>query len=276
MTDDYTVGTVYLNVSNLDTMLAFYQENIGLRVHDQYDNQASLGAGADDLLVLTETPDRIHNPHATGLFHLAILVPDRAQLAKSFQHLVETKTRLQGLSEHLVSEAIYLADPDGNGIEIYRDRPREAWYKNGQFQLTTTRMDVDGVMSALDGQDATWQGLPKDTIMGHIHLHVSQIPQTEAFYHDVLGMDTMANMGSATFMSYDGYHHHLGANIWGGRQRRTGHELGLEKYDLHIPEQQLEVILVQAEKNNITITESNGAYTLLDPSNTQIILQISS
>ncbi|MEM9955485.1 MAG: VOC family protein [Chloroflexota bacterium] len=273
---DYTVGTVYLNVSNLDTMLAFYRDTIGLQVHDRYDDQASLGVGADDLLVLTETLDRIHNPHATGLFHLAILVPDRMQLAKSLRHLVETKTRLQGLSEHLVSEAIYLADPDGNGIEIYRDRPRDAWYTDGQLQITTYRMDVDGVMSSLDGQDAMWRGLPTGTIMGHIHLNVSQIPQTEAFYRDVIGMDIMANMGSATFMSYDGYHHHLGANIWGGRQRRTGRELGLEKYDLHIPEQQFELILIQAEKSNITITESNGAYTLHDPSNNQIVLQTSS
>lgn len=270
---DFTIGTVYLTVANLDTMLAFYENIIGLQVHQRRNKTAHLGAGEHDLLVLTESADKIHSRGVTGLYHFAILVPTRVQLAKSLKRIAETQTRIQGLSDHLVSEAIYLADPEGNGIEIYHDRPRDAWYKNGQLQMGTVAMDVDRVMSSLSDDNSTWEGLPAGTIMGHIHLHVADVPSAEAFYQTILGMDVLMNMGSATFMSYEGYHHHVGANIWGGRNLRTGEEYGLEKFDLHIHDsQRLDSILATIESQGIAITEDDSHYILNDPANNSIIL----
>lgn len=272
--NDYTIGTVYLNVKHLDNMIAFYEEVIGLGVHDRSGKTVSLGAGEQDMLVLTETPDKQHHRSRTGLYHFAILVPSRLQLAKSLARIAQTETPLQGLSDHIVSEAIYLADPEGNGIEIYRDRPRDDWYKDGEFQLATLPMDVNGLRNTLKDDNTGWEGLPSGTIMGHIHLHVADIPETETFYRDILGMDVMANVGSATFMSYEGYHHHLGGNIWGGRTKRTGQEAGLDKYDLHIHDAgQLDAILENAEAHGVEITEDNGLYSLYDPSNNHVVLR---
>lgn len=269
-----TIGTIYLNVANLEKMLTFYQEVIGLQIHHQDNKRAHLGVGAEDLLVLTETPDHKWLRGITGLFHFAILVPSRLQLAKSLRRIAETKTALQGLSEHHVSEAIYLADPEGNGIEIYRDRPREDWYVDGEFRLITERMDVDGVMSTLNDRNYHWEGLPSGTIMGHIHLHVASVAGSERFYRDVLGMDVMINAGSATFMSYDGYHHHLGANIWGGRNLPTEKSLGLDQYELYIQDStRLETILSNLDKHNIIVDEKDSAYHIQDPSLNHIILK---
>lgn len=271
---NFTIGTVYLNVANLDTMLRFYQDIIGLQVHQRTGKSAHLGVGEHDILVLTETPDKQRVRSATGLYHFAILVPTRVQLAKSLKHLAETQTRLQGLSDHLVSEAIYLADPEGNGIEIYHDRARDVWYENGQLKMDTLALNVDDLMQTLTPENSAWDGLPAGTIMGHIHLHVADVPQAETFYNSVLGMDVLFSMGSATFMSYDGYHHHVGANIWGGRQLCTGNELGLEKYDLHIHDaHRLQTILGQLDANGIDLTQIDDRYLVQDPSHNQITIR---
>jgi len=271
---DFTIGTVYLNVRNLDKMLAYYEHHIGLQVHEKNGKTARLGAGEQDLLVLTETQDMNFNRSATGLYHFAILVPSAVYLANVLKHFAEAQTPLGGMSDHLVSEALYLSDPEGNGIEVYYDRSRELWYKDGEFQLGTLPLNVQRLMQNLTPENAAWEGLPSGTIMGHIHLHVSDVLKNEAFYRDILGMDVMVNMGSATFMSYDGYHHHLGANVWGGRIPRTGDEYGLEKYDLYIHEaNQLQNILATVDAQGIAIAEVDGAYILHDPSNNQIVLR---
>lgn len=272
--NNFTIGTVYLNVASLETMLAFYQDIIGLQVHQRVGNRAHLGVGQQDILVLTETPDKKRIRSATGLYHLAILVPTRVQLAKSLKHLAETQTRIQGLSDHRVSEAIYLADPEGNGIEIYYDRAPESWYTDGQLQMDTLALDVNDLMRILSAEDSSWDGLAVGTIMGHIHLHVASVPKIEAFYQNMLGMDVLMNVGSATFMSYDGYHHHVGANIWGGRQLPTGQELGLDKYDLHIHDAtRLDTILGQLDANDIAITPVDEGYRVQDPSLNSVVIR---
>lgn len=268
------IGTVYLNVANLQKMLSFYQDIIGLKLHRQEGNTAYLGVGEEDLLALNHTPNAPRIGGITGLYHFAILLPSQAALARSLKRFADTQTPLQGLSDHLVSEAIYLADPEGNGIEIYRDRPREGWYKNGQLQMGTIAMDVEGVMSAYDDEDTTWNGLPSGTIMGHIHLHVSSVPKAEAFYHDLFGLDVLLNMGHATFMSYGGYHHHVGANIWAGRTLPPDATiLGLEKYVLHPPQSvALDSILGHLDNANIPIRKADEGYYLHDSSKIQILL----
>lgn len=229
-----TIGTVRLNVADLELMLRFYENIIGLRVLDHAAASATLGVGETPLLELAHTPERKRYQGTTGLYHFAILVPTRRDLALSFRHLLQQQVRLQGASDHMVSEAVYLADPEGNGIEIYRDRPRADWYRNGQFQMSTLPMDAEGVLNELYRDPSPWQGLPAGTVMGHIHLHVADVREAATWYQERLGMEMMLDVGSAAFLSYDGYHHHIGINNWGVRSAAPDDALGLEDFDLHL------------------------------------------
>ena len=210
------IDAVYLTINDLEQSLIFYKHGLGFRVHHQTESTAALGAGENDLLVLLENKRAQRSLGTTGLYHFAVLVPSRAHLAHSLQHLIEMKIPIGGFADHLVSEAIYLADPDGNGIEIYRDRPRHEWpFVNGQIQMATDPLDVKDLLAEADGDN--WNGLASKTIIGHVHLHVAQIPASENFYRDVIGFDLMLRFGkSASFLSTDGYHHHLGINTWVG------------------------------------------------------------
>ena len=269
-----TIGTITLKVKSLAKLVPFYRDNIGLQVHYQDATSAHLGVGDDDLLVLQEHPNSEYSRQSTGLYHFAILLPTRRDLARSLQHLMETNTQLQGASDHGVSEALYLADPEGNGIEIYTDRPRDAWYENGRFNLVTEALDFGSLMSELNG-NTSFEGLPTDTIMGHIHLHVSDVAQSEAFYRDVLGLDVMMNLGyaGATFMSYEGYHHHIGANTWRGRIPAQPNHLGLEHFIIHLPESvDSDTILSRLEQANIPVTDHEHGILISDPSNNRIIV----
>jgi catechol 2,3-dioxygenase len=213
-----TVGPVSLTVADLDRSLDYYDRTLGLRPRDRAGDTARLGAGGDDLLVLVEEPGARPVSHHTGLFHFALLLPTRADLARWLVRAAQQRVPLQGLSDHLVSEAIYLRDPDGHGIEIYRDRPREEWARDGdRIRMATLPLDVDNLVAELDGGEPEFPGLPGETVMGHVHLQVSQIPETEAFYRDLLGFDVMARYGDqATFLAAGGYHHHIGGNTWAG------------------------------------------------------------
>lgn len=216
-----TVGPVHLTVADLDRSARFYADALGLHVHVRDGARAALGAGGEDLLVLVEEPGARPVQGHTGLFHFALLVPVRADLARWLAHAARTRVPLSGLSDHLVSEAVYLRDPDGHGIEVYADRPRETWTADGgAVRMATLPLDTDDLLRTLpEGPvDAPFTGLAPGTRMGHVHLHVADIPATEAFYAGVLGLDVTARYGTdATFMSAGGYHHHVGANVWAGR-----------------------------------------------------------
>ena len=266
-----SIGTVYLRVADLDRLVRFYQDAIGLKLHREEAGRAYLGVGGDDLLVLQEDTDGKRYQGVAGLYHFALLVPSRPDLAQVLQHFADNQTQLQGMSDHIVSEAIYLADPEGNGIEIYRDRPRDAWYKNGQFQLGTIALDVRDLMKELPSDE--WSGLPAGTTMGHIHLHVDSVPKAETFYTNVLGMDVMANIGSATFLAYDGYHHHVGANIWAGRQVAPDDALGLDHYEIHYNDAaKLEHVLASLEAHDIPVITHNGHTITHDSAHNQVVL----
>ena len=271
-----TIGTVHLRVADQDRLTAFYTDAIGLQVQRREDQTVFLGVDDLDLLALTAAPDAPRVPNTTGLYHFALLVPSRYDLARSVRRLADTNTQIQGMSDHLVSEAIYLSDPEGNGIEIYRDRPRAEWYNDdGDFLLGTIPLDLRGVMAELNGKTPEWTGMASGTIMGHIHLHVSHIPETEDFYRDVLGVDIMMNMQTATFMSYEGYHHHIGANIWAGRTPPPPESLGLEKYHLYVPNADtLESVLAQIDRADVPIAQHNGGYLVQDPAHNAIVLSV--
>ncbi len=211
------VGGVRLQVSDLERSLAYYRDVIGLRVIDRSDDIATLGVPASDepLVTLRAVPGTrpTRRRGDFGLFHFAILLPDREALGRFVSHLASAAAPV-GMSDHAVSEAIYLSDPDGLGIEVYADRPRSAWRSSaGQLVMTTDPLDVEDLVQAAAGQ--RWDGAPAATTMGHVHLHVGDLEQAAAFYHRGLGFDiTVWNYPGALFFSAGGYHHHLGTNVW--------------------------------------------------------------
>ncbi len=208
------MGPVELTVSDLERSLDYYRKAIGLGVRQEVDGRASLG-GDSELLVLHEVPGAQPAPRNTGLFHFALLVPERRDLAVWLAHAIREQVPMTGVSDHFVSEALYLRDPDGHGIEIYADRPREVW--EGQVaRMTTEPLDLENLLGELDDpEQEPFDGLPGGTVMGHVHLQVAEIPETLRFYRDVMGFDEMATLGSqATFLAAGGYHHHVGANTW--------------------------------------------------------------
>jgi len=212
------MGLVELTVADLGRTLDFWQLSIGLQVLERGDGAATLGTDTPLLRVVAERgaqPDRGH----TGLYHVALLVPDRPSLARWLSHAARSGVELTGLSDHAVSEAIYLDDPDSHGIEIYADRPRELWEGKVFEQMTTMPLDVQSLLGELDDpRTEPFDGLPDGTVMGHVHLRVADVPEAVEFYNGVLGMDLMAQLGSAAaFLSAGGYHHHVGANAWESR-----------------------------------------------------------
>jgi catechol 2,3-dioxygenase len=210
------MGPVHLTVADLDRSLGYYEQALGLAVLARDGGEASVGAGGTELLVLAETPGAPPAAGHTGLYHFALLVPERADLARWLAHAARSRVALTGLSDHFVSEAIYLSDPDGHGIEVYWDRPREVWEGIVAERMTTLPLDVDGLLGVLeDPRAAPFDGLPAGTTMGHVHFKVAAIPDTVAFYRDGLGFGLMASFGrQAAFLGAAGYHHHVGANTW--------------------------------------------------------------
>ena len=215
-----TLGAVTLTVGDLDGQTAFYRDAIGLREIRREGQKVDLGAPGEDAPLVTlvgrpAAPPR--PPRTTGLFHLALLVPNRAELARSLNRVTAAGHRFTGASDHLVSEALYLDDPEGNGIEIYRDRPREEWRRtDGQLEMATLPLDLDGVLASAPAGDAG-NGMASETHIGHVHLQIASIPAGEVFYADALGFEpTARGYPGALFVSAGGYHHHVGLNTWAG------------------------------------------------------------
>ena len=272
-----SMGRIHLTVADLGRSLAYYQNDIGLRLHRQEGRTVHLGAGEADWLILTEQPGAQPARGTTGLYHFALLVPSRRELARVLRHLMASQTPISGFADHAVSEAIYLTDPDGHGIEIYRDRPREAWeYPNGQLKLVTEPFDADGVLAELTGGETTWTGLHPDTRMGHVHLHVSHIPAAEQFYRDLLGFEVMARYGlGASFVAAGGYHHHLGLNTWAGVGAPPPSEgaARLLWYEIVLPETAvLDQLTDRIKKAGLVVEMREYGRTLADPAGNGILL----
>lgn len=272
----WPVGAVHLNVEKLDRSIRYYEDSIGFEAHRREGQTAYLRArgGETDLLVLTEQPNGKPSAGGTGLYHFAILVPTRADLGRTLRHLAETRTPISGMSDHGVSEAIYLSDPEGNGIEIYRDRPRAEWpIQNDQLEMVTIAMDAEGVLGAGDAEGAAWAGLPGDTIIGHMHLHISNLSAAERFYHEVLGFDLMQHYGgAASFLSYDGYHHHVGINRWKRGEPTPIREdtLGLRWFTLHPPS--VADTLARIEAAGLPYITRDDGVLVRDPAGNGILL----
>ena len=208
------LGPVHLTVTDLDRSIAFYQDAIGLRLGRRDDPVATMGAGGEDLLVLVEEPGASAvGPHS-GLYHFALLHPSRDELARAALRLAATRTPIQGASDHKISEAIYLPDPDGNGIELAADRPREDW-PDLATMFAPQPLDLGALIDGLAGEAGT-RHADAGLVVGHLHLHVSDVADAIAFYRDVVGFDVMTRMPTAAFMAAGGYHHHVATNTWRG------------------------------------------------------------
>ena len=265
------LGYVHLTVSNLERSLRFYERALGFQVHQKKGARASLGAGRDDLLVLTEETGAMSVSKRTGLYHFAILVPSRLALAQSLKNMIDVETDMQGFADHLVSEAIYLADPDGNGIEIYRDRSKSDWeYVNGKLKMWTEPLDFKGLLAELNGSQQTWKGLPPEIKLGHMHLHVADLPAAQAFYQETLGFELMISLdGSAAFLSAGGYHHHLGINTWNGvgAPPPPPGAVGLRYFTINLPDRDaLDQLISRLNESQVSYNNGNGGVFVRDPS----------
>jgi catechol 2,3-dioxygenase len=223
--DELKLGTVRLQVADLDRSLNWYRRVLGVELLEHGDGVARLGVREESrpLIELYERPGAGAIPRRgrLGLYHYAILLPDRPSLGRFVRHLAEIGERA-GMSDHLVSEAIYLSDPDGLGIEVYADRPRSQWrHQEGQLVMATDPLDVDAVLRAAGPEP--WSGLPAGTVMGHVHLFVGDLERAAGFYHAGLGLDKVVwSYPGALFLSAGGYHHHLGANTWAAGAQPAG------------------------------------------------------
>jgi catechol 2,3-dioxygenase len=230
------LGAVHLTVAGLDRSVAWYQRSLGLRVHARERAHAELGDGVETVVVLREDPQARPVGRHAGLFHYALLYPTREELARAAVRLAQTRTAIQGASDHGTHEAIYLADPDGNGIELAWDRDRDAWPAGLGYERGPAPLDFDSLLDTVAGEPPT-ELVGEGLRMGHLHLHVGDIERALAFYRDLLGLELQAHLGSAAFLAAGGYHHHLGINVWNGRgvDGPPPHTAGLRRWTVQLP-----------------------------------------
>ncbi len=272
------VGRVSLQVSDLERSLEYYQRVIGFRVLETQGTTARLGPqdGSNVLLELHERKGARTVPRRglLGLFHFAILLPDRASLGRFLAHLANIDAHA-GASDHLVSEAIYLQDPDNLGIEVYADRPRSEWRAGGgQLEMTTIPLDAPAVVAAGGGQ--RWSGIPRGTTIGHVHLHVGDLENAERFYHGALGLDkTVWNYPGALFLSAGGYHHHLGTNTWArGASSATEEDARLLQWELIVPGSgDVSAVAGSLERNGYGAAGIDWSVAVDDPWGTRLIVR---
>lgn len=267
-----------LKVTNLQTSLRFYQDILGFQVLHQSKHEVSLSADGNQTLVQLHAPEGLQKKELrrTGLYHFAILLPTRNDLAKIIRHFIKVNYPLQGASDHDVSEALYLADPDGNGIEIYADRPKTSWdWKGEEVVMGTNALDVQSIMSEWDGNE--WNGMPNETIMGHIHLHVNNIEEAKTFYCEGLGFEVVTHYGNqALFISTGKYHHHIGLNIWNGTMAvaPSANSVGMAFYTLVFPKNKLEQAVERLQAMNIEVERQADSYMVSDPAGNNIKLVV--
>ena len=274
--DATRIGRVILQVSDLARSLEYYEVVLGLRIIERSGNRAMLGAHGDDSVFLELREKKGVRPvprrGLLGLYHFAILVPDRPALGRFLGHLATIGAQ-PGMSDHFVSEAIYLQDPDNLGIEVYRDRPRSEWRSdNGQLSMTTIPLNVEDLLLA--GGKADWAGMPAGTRIGHVHLHVGDIEQAAVFYHNALGLDKQVwNYPGALFLSAGGYHHHLGTNTWArGAPSASDDDAKLIEWQLVLPNV-ADVSAAGSSLERVTkVRPESGSALVADPWGTQLRL----
>ena len=263
------VGRAHLVVRDLDMMAGFYEQALGLKRLEASKSGVELGAGERVLLTLTTRKDAAPAPrNAAGLFHNAFLMPDRAELAHWLAHAAHLGIQFEGASDHLVSEAIYLSDPEGNGIEVYRDRDPSEWtyHADGTVEMDTRRLDLQSLYDS--AAKTPWAGMSPTAALGHIHLQVGDVPEADRFYEGVLGLKKMASYPGASFFASGAYHHHVAANVWNSRNApaRTGAMAGLQGYTLAFNDNEtLARVLATLDALEIPVERNAEGSRLIDP-----------
>lgn len=268
-----SVTQISLTVRDLDRVARFYTHVVGLDEVGGGADALWLGAGDEPFLQLVQNPTGEHQPATTGLFHLAILYPSRADLAAVTARLIGLQAPMQGASDHGVSEAVYLADPEGNGVEVYRDRATSDWpQRNGRLEMQTLPLDLGELLDEAP-EGAEWR-LPRETRLGHVHLRVANVPRAEAFYQDVLGFDLMQRYGdSASFLSAGGYHHHVAVNTWGSLGAAAPPEgaLGLRWFRVTLDDDdERERLIERVGSRRGEVDPDDGAFRIWDPSGNEV------
>jgi len=273
------INEVRLKVKNLHQSVEFYEKFLGLQRLRQTDRTAVFSADGETPLISIEQPVNVieKQPKTTGLYHFALLLPSRLELAKLLQHLIDINYSLQGASDHLVSEAIYLADPDGNGIEIYIDRPADEWdWQNGRVKMTVDPLDADRLLAEAIGQE--WSTISPQTVMGHIHMHVSDLAEAKTFYCRGLGFDIVSEFGNqALFISSHQYHHHIGLNTWAGVGAPPPHKdsVGINWYEINFPTLEARNdVLNNLSELGFSTDEIEGEFFTVDPAGNKVKLAV--
>lgn len=270
---------VGLKVLDLDGMKKFYQEIIGFEVISEEGNEVQLGTDGKSLLSLIAAEGIVPKKgRYSGLYHFAILLPNRKELGKILLHLQNQGIRV-GSSDHLVSEALYLSDPEGNGIEIYSDRDPEEWsWSNGEVAMTVDPIDAEGILREAGLANESWSGMPSGTLMGHVHLHVSNLPEAQKFYTEGIGFEVVTEMGGqALFLSDQKYHHHIGLNIWNGIgiPALPENEAGLDFFTLVFAEEAKRSEMANRLRAlSAEVTEADGYWETQDPAGITIRLAV--
>ena len=272
-------GHLELKVTDIERSLEFYKNMIGFKVLERTEYSAVLTANGESALLTIEQPkDIIPKQHrTTGLYHFAILLPSRSDLGSVIKHLSVNRYPIQGGSNHKVSEALYLADPDENGIELYADTPKSTWkWQGDMIEMGNDILDVEGLIAQAQGNE--WNGLPSETVMGHIHMHVSELEKTAKFYQQGLGFElTFRFPNQALFFSTGGYHHHIAVNTWNGKgaPEPAKNSVGIKYFELVFPDEDTRKKAVnQLEEMDYYTKEKNGVTVTRDPSGNEIHLVV--
>lgn len=283
------IGMVSLKVANLENQLTFYQQVLGFQLHWREEHKAGLGAGGADLLQLTEEPNLKKYRGVTGLYHFAVLFPNRRELARAMARLFVLKYPNYP-TDHIMTKTTYLDDPEGNGIELYTESPEDGTWTmaNGTFETRRTDgtwsdgrepLDVEALLGHLKEEDRLDVPIPPETRIGHIHLHVRNVDEAVDFYHGVIGFDVMgvAKSFRAAFVSAGGYHHHIGLNTWQGEGAPPSPEdaVGLRYFTVELPDQKaLDEVIARVEKAGIPANQTEDGLLLYDPSQNGVVLTL--
>ncbi len=275
------MGRVHYTAADLDRQIAFYRDRLGFQLLWRDGDTAALGTAQRELLRLTQLPGARAVRRTTGLYHTAFLVPTRWELAQLIRRIAETRTPIQGHSNHGTHLALYLPDAEGNGIELAWDFPRDVWpMRNGQLYpdgMTRAGIDIDDLFTELERDQRPWEGLSAETVVGHVHLHTSTLDSAQTFYHNILGFDvTMRSEEfAAVFVSAGGYHHHLGLNVWNGvgAPPAPPGSIGLRYFTVILPDEAaLQSVVGRLDAAHHTLVRVDDGISVTDPAGVSVLL----